>query len=151
MPLTHEERMLRAIKFNEERKAGIFAGQLATGDKIRADQLSEEDIARLVAIYDDWQADKAYGLGDLVAYQGALYQVITAHTSQAGWEPPAVPALFKAFTAVGTIAEWVQPAGAHDAYQIGDKVLFEGSIYESLIDANTWSPTAYPQGWQLIE
>ena len=44
--------------------------------------------------------------------------------------------------------EWVQPTGAHDAYQTGDTVTFEGAEYKSLIDGNTWSPTAYPQGWE---
>ena len=33
----------------------------------------------------------------------------------------------------------------------GDKVRFEGKIYESLIDANTYSPSAYPLGWQEVE
>ena len=46
--------------------------------------------------------------------------------------------------------EWVQPTGAHDAYQTGDTVTFEGQEYVSLIDGNTWSPTAYPQGWEKI-
>ena len=46
--------------------------------------------------------------------------------------------------------EWVQPTGAHDAYQTGDHVMFEGAEYVSLIDGNTWSPTAYPQGWEKI-
>ena len=46
--------------------------------------------------------------------------------------------------------EWVQPTGAHDAYQTGDRVMFEGAEYKSLIDGNTWSPTAYPQGWEKI-
>ena len=45
---------------------------------------------------------------------------------------------------------WVQPEGAHDAYQTGDRVTFEGAVYESLIDANTWSPTEYPQGWTEV-
>lgn len=49
-----------------------------------------------------------------------------------------------------TPPEFKQPTGAHDAYSIGDRVTFEGNIYESLIDANVWSPTAHPQGWQLI-
>ncbi|MFA7115570.1 MAG: carbohydrate-binding protein [Candidatus Omnitrophota bacterium] len=44
----------------------------------------------------------------------------------------------------------MQPTGAHDAYQKGDRVLFEGKTYESLIDANVWSPTSYPQGWKEI-
>src|SRR5699024_6004562 len=46
--------------------------------------------------------------------------------------------------------EWVQPTGAHDAYQTGDHVMFEGAEYVSLIDGNDWSPTAYPQGWEEI-
>ena len=50
----------------------------------------------------------------------------------------------------GAAPEWVQPTGAHDAYQTGDIVTFEGQEYRSLIDGNTWSPTAYPQGWEKI-
>lgn len=50
-----------------------------------------------------------------------------------------------------TIPDFVQPTGAHDAYKQGDKVKFEGKIYESLINNNTWSPTAYPLGWKEVE
>lgn len=49
------------------------------------------------------------------------------------------------------IPEWVQPTGAHDAYQTGDKVRYNGVVYESLIDGNVWSPEAYPQGWRVVE
>ena len=48
------------------------------------------------------------------------------------------------------IADWVQPTGAHDAYNTGDKVRFKGDIYESLIDGNVWSPEVYPAGWQKL-
>ena len=48
------------------------------------------------------------------------------------------------------IPEWVQP-DATTAYKKGDKVMFEGKVYESTIDGNVWSPTAYPAGWKLIE
>ena len=51
----------------------------------------------------------------------------------------------------GATPEWVQPTGAHDAYQTGDHVMFEGAEYKSLIDGNVWSPTAYPQGWEKID
>lgn len=50
-----------------------------------------------------------------------------------------------------SIPDFVQPTGAHDAYKKGDKVGFEGKIYESLIDANTYSPSAYPLGWREVE
>ena len=42
---------------------------------------------------------------------------------------------------------YVQPTGAHDAYPLGAKVLWKDNVYESLIAANVWTPTAYPQGW----
>ena len=56
------------------------------------------------------------------------------------------------------VPDFVQPTGAHDAYQIGahdayqigDRVRFDGKVYESLIGGNTWSPSAYPTGWKLI-
>lgn len=46
-----------------------------------------------------------------------------------------------------TYPEWVRPTGGHDAYKIGDRVMFQGKAYESKINGNTWSPTEYPQGW----
>lgn len=45
---------------------------------------------------------------------------------------------------------WLQPLGAHDAYNTGDRVTFEGKVYESTIDGNVWSPAAYPAGWTEI-
>jgi hypothetical protein len=36
--------------------------------------------------------------------------------------------------------------GAHDAYKIGDRVRFNGKVYESRINANVWSPSGYPAG-----
>ncbi|NBB81468.1 MAG: hypothetical protein GVY36_18845 [Verrucomicrobia bacterium] len=33
----------------------------------------------------------------------------------------------------------------------GDIVTFDGTEYRSLIDNNVWSPTAYPQGWELVD
>ena len=49
-----------------------------------------------------------------------------------------------------TYPEFVQPTGAHDAYQIGDRVLYNGKVYESTVANNAYSPDAYPQGWKLL-
>ena len=46
-----------------------------------------------------WEKGIAYAVGDVVAFPkegGAQYTCIQAHTSQAGWQPPAAPALWKA-------------------------------------------------------
>jgi hypothetical protein len=41
-----------------------------------------------------WQAWTAYQTNALVTYQGATYKCWQGHTSQPGWEPPNVPALW---------------------------------------------------------
>ena len=47
--------------------------------------------------------------------------------------------------------EFVQPTGAHDAYNTGDKVTYNGKHYISTMDGNVWNPDAYPAGWELAE
>lgn len=45
-------------------------------------------------------------------------------------------------------AAWVQPVGAHDAYQLGDLVTFNGVVWRSIHDgANTWEPGVW--GWEV--
>lgn len=50
--------------------------------------------------------------------------------------------------ATETYPEWTQPLGAHDAYKTGDRVTFEGKVYESTVDGNVWAPDLY--GWKEI-
>ena len=103
----------------------------------------------------------AYNIGDIVSYNGKLYKsIINANV----WAPDVYPAGWEEYTEstggggttepetppTETIPDFVQPTGAHDAYKKGDKVKFEGKTYESLIDANTYSPSAYPAGWKEI-
>jgi chitodextrinase len=42
-----------------------------------------------------WVAGHAYKAGDQVTYSGVTYKCLQAHTSQVGWEPPNVPALWQ--------------------------------------------------------
>lgn len=131
-------------------EALALAGRLTTQDLIRQDALSQEQLKGLLSIYPRYEVGKPYAVGDIVRYYEKLYEVLQAHTSQADWTPPAVPALYRNKMPEAVIPEWLQPTGAHDAYKIGDKVIFEGATYESLIDANVWTPTAYPQGWKKL-
>lgn len=91
-------------------------------------------------------------VGDEVVYNGNVYEVIQAHTLQADWIPDQTPALYRLKGQPGEEwPEWVQPTGAHDAYAKGAKVTYKGQHYISLIDANVYSPEAYPAGWELQE
>ena len=42
---------------------------------------------RMVAYYPEWAAGTAYAVGDRVVYNGDLYKVLQAHTSQGTWLP----------------------------------------------------------------
>lgn len=43
-----------------------------------------------------WAAGQTVAIGDLRTYNGVTYRCIQAHTTQAGWTPPVVPALWEA-------------------------------------------------------
>lgn len=47
--------------------------------------------------------------------------------------------------------EYIQPTGAHDAYQTGDKVTFNGKKYVCKMDNCVWSPETYPVAWEESE
>lgn len=113
--------------------------------------LEDTDALDAVELFPLWAVGVAYSVGERVQYDGKLYKVVQAHTSQADWTPPLVPALFTEVAKPGEIPVWKQPTGAQDAYNKGDKVHYptaDDPVYVSTIDANVWSPEAYPQGWE---
>ena len=128
----------------------------ATQRLVMGSDISASDYAEIIAIYDKWEAGTTYKKGDIVKYYNTLYEVIQDHTSQGDWKPNATPALFKTTTAKETtdgveiIPDFKQPTGGHDAYKKGDKVKFDGKVYESVIDNNAYSPSTYPQGWKVV-
>ena len=88
--------------------------------------------------------------GKIYRYGDDKIKCLQGHT-RTHYTPEETPALWLIIpTVTEGYPEWAQPTGSHDAYNTGDRVLFEGKTYESLIDANVWSPTSYPQGWKEI-
>lgn len=47
--------------------------------------------------------------------------------------------------------EYKQPAGSHDAYNIGDKITYNGKHYECIFEGCVWNPDEYPAGWKEVE
>lgn len=97
-------------------------------------------------VFSQWESGVAYAVGNIRTYNEKLYKCVQAHTSQSDWTPDVAPALW---TAIGDPAEewpeWSQPLGAHDAYQIGDKVSCDGKHWVSNTANNVWKPGVY--GW----
>lgn len=120
--------------------------------------LSDEQAMEVVAVFDPWKIGKPYSVGEYLTYgqngvgDPQLYKVVQAHTSQADWTPESTSSLY---TAIGLddsgYPVWSQPTGAHDAYNVGDIVNYNGTLYLSLIDGNVYSPEAYPDGWAIFE
>ena len=115
--------------------------------------LTDEDALGGVELFPAWAADTSYTLNVRVRYGDTLYKCVQAHTSQSDWTPPDTPALWTEVAKPGEIPVWRQPTGAQDAYNKGDKVWYperDTTVYESLIDANVYSPEAYPAGWKVV-
>lgn len=99
-----------------------------------------------VELFPMWEL-VSYSIGDRVQYNGTLYKCVQAHTAQSDWTPDATPALW-VVVSIDEYPEWVQPTGAHDAYNTGDKVSYNGKRYVCTIDANTYAPDVY--GWKEV-
>jgi len=103
-------------------------------------------------LFPEWEDDKEYPVGFKLQYGGALYKVLQTHNSQSDWTPENAPSLFAKVLAgqEGTeIGEWTQPDSTNP-YMTGDKVIYNGKVYESVIDNNVWSPDTYPAGWKEV-
>lgn len=113
--------------------------------------LSDEDALEAVNLFPNWHVDTIYHVDERVNYEGVLYRCLQIHTSQEGWTPVAAASLWAKVLIPdpNVIPEWEQP-NSTNPYMIGDKVMFEGVAYESVIDNNIWSPAQFPQGWKEI-
>lgn len=116
-----------------------------------------ESVLAVASVFPKYEVGKAYKTKEVFAYgensvgDTQLYQVLKDHVSAEEWTPDTATSLYKkiGMTEDG-YPEWVQPLGASDAYNIGDIVSYNGTLYKSTIDGNVWSPDAYPQGWKVV-
>lgn len=139
-------------EFLELRKALQF--WLATLDP----ETQSEMIMEVPTAFPKYVVGKLYKTKEVFSYgvnevgDPQLYQVLQDHTSAEQWTPDASPSLYKAIGVTEDgYPEWVQPLGASDAYNTGDIVSYNGTLYKSTIDGNVWSPVDYPQGWVVVE
>ena len=121
--------------------------------KIVANQVTDDAVALTIQeFYDIWEVGVTYEVGRYLQYKGVLYKVLQPHTSRETWTADVASSLYAKvlIDPTGeTIPEWEQPDSTN-AYMTGDKVRFEGVVYESTVDNNIWSPTAYPAGWKVV-
>ena len=116
--------------------------------------LTEEEAIAATCMYPHWSGDSiAYAKGQRVQYDGTLYTVLQAHTSQAGWTPTGAVSLFAKVLIPdpSVVPEWEQPDSTNP-YMKGDKVKHNGKTWVSLVDNNVWEPgvTGTAALWQEV-
>lgn len=118
---------------------------------IVTDEMTDEQALQSSKLFKKWDSNGVtYEVGQRLKYNDILYKVLQSHTSQLTWTPNTTPSLYTKVLIPDKdiIPEWQQPDSTN-GYMIGDKIIYNGQVYESLIDNNIWSPIDYPAGWQL--
>lgn len=113
--------------------------------RIQAQGLDDADAVRVPALYDEWSGDSVeYAVGDRVRFQGNLVKCLQAHASQPDWAPNAAPSLW-ALILPGQdgsgveVGIWQQPDSTN-GYEKGDRVIYNGHLWESLVNSNVDVP-----------
>ena len=116
---------------------------------------TDEQALEVPDLYPEYEVNHEYKQNERFTYKGRLFKVNQDHTSSEQWIPgeTGTESLYTCLEMAGDgYLVWTRPTGAHNAYNAGDIVHFPTDadpLYKSLIDGNTWSPTEYPQGWEL--
>ena len=114
---------------------------------LTASEALPDEVADAVApLYPRWESDGHYAVGDRRRYEGIVYKCLQEHDAQEQWTPSDATSLWA--RAYIDLEEWVQPTGASDAYNAGDRVKHAGKKWISTVDANVWEPGVY--GWDEI-
>jgi hypothetical protein len=155
--IDYSENDLKAIKIYKAEFDRQKALNIEGEKKILADTLilSDSDALEKQSMFPIWEKlEDGFAFRVNEKYQSfdgmelKLFKVIQQHSKQSNWNPLAVPALFIRVALENEILPWVQPTGAQDAYQIGDRVTHKGFTWESINANNVWEPGVF--GWKKI-
>ena len=120
--------------------------------------LTTDQTITVAALYDEW-TEGAYQVGDirLARYEGthqpwkcrqahdtATYPDITPDGT--AWRTFWIP--FHGTTAE-TAQPWIAPSGAHDQYEAGEYMIYNGQTYRALM-ATVYTPDEYAQAWEAV-
>lgn len=133
-----------------------IAEQFRRALQMFAATLTDEQAMEVATVYEPWKVGKDYTGGERFTFgtnavgDPQLYVVNDGkeHTSQMDWAPDVTPSLY---TPIGLddsgYPVWAQPTGAHDAYDTGDIVNYNGTLYQSMIPGNTTVPGMDERYW----
>ena len=120
--------------------------------------MSAGDTITVAALYDEW-AEGAYQVGDirLAAYEGTHQPWKCRQAHDTTTYPDITPdgTAWRTFwipfhgTTPETAQDWVAPSGAHDQYESGEYMIWNGTTYKCLSDT-VYTPEEYAQAWEAV-
>jgi len=100
---------------------------------------------------ENYNPNQVFTAGEMILKDGKIYKVLLTH-----WLYQVTDSNFDTFYQIvtnlddvlgGSIPDWIQPTGAHDAYMKGAKVTYKGKVYVNTSDHNVYAPDVW--GWNL--
>ena len=120
--------------------------------------LSADDTITVAALYAEW-TEGAYQVGDirLAWYSGAHQPWKCRQAHDTATYPDITPdgTAWRTFwipfhgTSAETAQDWIAPSGAHDQYEAGEYMIWNGQTYKCL-SATVYTPEEYAQAWEAV-
>lgn len=120
--------------------------------------MSNNDVITVAALYADW-TEGAYQVGDirLAWYSGAhqLWKCRQAHDTATYPDITPDGTAWRTFwipfhgASPETAQDWIAPSGAHDQYEAGEYMIWNGQTYKCL-SATVYTPEEYAQAWEVV-
>ncbi len=138
-------------EFNKQ----LSAVQSIVNDFVLFSDLTDEQMQEILSKYPILSVGDTVVEGSVYNINGTLYRAIqTVRIDAEDWlgnESLFVKFIPDEVDNTPIVADWVRPSGAHDAYNTGVAVKFDGKIYECIADNTVHSPSEYAQAWELVE
>lgn len=134
----------------------LLAAELRAQEAEQAAAAATSKLRQVFGFVSQWAPGLSLTAGQLVWYDATLFSVVQSHTSQADWLPSGVPSLYTPLnkTNIGgdaVLGDWVQPSGPLDAYNMGDRVRYDGKTWECRAYNVVHAPGVEPGQWEVVE
>lgn len=120
--------------------------------------MSNDDVITVSALYAEW-TEGAYQVGDIrLAWYGGAHQLWKCRQAHdTATYPDITPdgTAWRTFwipfhgTSPETAQDWIAPSGAHDQYEAGEYMIWNGQTYKCL-SATVYTPEEYAQAWEVV-
>lgn len=118
------------------------ARELRKQIEANANAMSDEDALKFPELFPKFSEDAVYAAGQRVRRDGTLQKTAGDIGKTLGLK------VIEILDSLN-ISDWKQPT-KRKGYKIGDRVKFDGAIYESTENNNILSPAMNPDGWQEV-